>query len=401
MKIAAIYFPTSSVGGINSVLVALRKEAEANGDTFDVLRCGNMKTITPKKFDEPELIRGGDTFITIHGDCSHHPDQIKGTISFLEDNYDALYFAYICPHANKAYGDEPVFLPLYSECKLPKVTFITDAYWDTYKDWAMLCLPHVKKTLVTQPAYAEPLLKYGLPVQAIDAPIFEQETRSVRRETPLVVWTSQWKNIKGITKLMPAIPEITKHARMEMYSNGILYYQMRETEEWKKAIGTDHFKGFNGSGDAEFYGYIPLSEIPEVLRRSWFMIDLQGIGKPKFQAYTGGAYNITTIEALLYGSCPILAAQAKKSIIPSEFFLTVDEANEVPELIRTQQSFALDRDRIYAARDWVRERHSAKNMYKHVIDALNGPDPEPFDPSKVVVEEPKKEEAAFDLFSFG
>lgn len=403
MKIAAIYFPTSSVGGINSVLVALQREAEANGDTFDVLRCGNMKTIKPERFKEPQLIRGGDTFITTHGDCSHHPDQIKGTIQFLEDNYDALYFAYICPHANKAYGDDPVFLPLYTDCKLPKVTFITDAYWDTYKDWAMLCLPHVKKTLVTQPAYAEPLLKYGLPVQAIDAPIFEQETKSVRRETPLVVWTSQWKNIKGITKLMPVIPEITKHARMEMYSNGILYYQMRETDEWKAAIGKDHFKGFDGKGDAEFYGYISLDQIPEVLRRSWFMIDLQGIGNPKFKAYTSGAYNITTIEALLYGSCPILAAQAKKSIIPNEFFLTVEDAREVPDLIREKQDFSLDRDRMYAAMDWVRERHSAKNMYKHVIDALNGPDPEPFDPSKIVevAEEPKRTEVdqAFDMFN--
>ena len=399
MKIAAIYFPTSSVGGINSVLVALQKEAEANGDTFDVLRCGNMKTIKPEKFSEPQLIRGGDTFITVHGDCSHHPDQIKGTIQFLEDNYDALYFAYICPHANKAYGDDPVFLPLYTDCKLPKVTFITDAYWDTYKDWAMLCLPHVKKTLVTQPAYAEPLLKYGLPVQAIDAPIFPQAVKSEQALDPLVVWTSQWKNIKGITKLMPVFPQITEKMDMEMYSNGILYYQMRETEEWKAAIGKDHFKGFDGNGKAEFFGYIPLSEIPEVLTRSWFMIDLQGIGNPKFKAYTGGAYNITTIEALLYGSCPVLASQAKKSIIPNDFFLTVDDARDIPGLLLDSREFALNADRVQAAKEWVLDRHSAKNMYKHVIDALNGPDPEPFDPSKVVVaEEPKKDEAV-DMFS--
>ncbi len=402
MKIAAIYFPTSSVGGINSVLVALRKEAEANGDTFDVLRCGNMKTITPKKFDQPELIRGGDTFITIHGDCSHHPDQIKGTISFLEDNYDALYFAYICPHENKAYGSEPVFLPLYSECKLPKVTFITDAYWDTYKDWAMLCLPHVKKTLVTQPAYAEPLLKYGLPVQAIDAPIFPQTVKSEKTASPLVVWTSQWKNIKQIGKLLPVIPQITENMDMELYSNGILYYQLRETDEWKAAVGKDHFKGFDGHGKAQFFGYIPLEQIPEVLSRSWFMIDLQGLGNPKFKAYTQGAYNITTIEALLYGSCPVLASQAKKSIIPNEFFLTVDDAKEIPALLKDNLGFALNQDRIQAAKEWVLDHHSAKNMYKHVIDALNGPDPEPFDPSKVVevVEEPKKEEpAALDMFS--
>lgn len=401
MKIAAIYWPTSSVGGINSVLVALQKEAAARGDTFDVIRCGNQKTITPSKFNEPQLIRGGDTFITIHGECSHHPNQIKGAIQFLEDNYDALYFAYICPHANKAYGDEPVFLPIYTETKLPKVTFITDAYWDTYKDWALLCLPHVKKTLVTQPAYAEPLIKYGLPVQAIDAPIFPQAVKSERELDPLVVWTSQWKNIKGITKLMPVIPEITEKMDMEMYSNGILYYQMRETPEWKAAMGKDHFKGFDGDGKAQFFGYIPLDQIPEVLTRSWFMIDLQGIGNPKFKAYTNGAYNITTIEALLYGSCPVLADQAKKSIIPNEFFLTVEDAKEIPGLLLDRKEFCLNEDRVQAAREWVLNRHSASNMYTQVIDALNGPDPEPFDPSKVVEAEPEKkpEPAAFDMFS--
>jgi hypothetical protein len=406
MKIAAIYWPTSSVGGINSVLVALRRAAEANGDTFDVIRCGNLKTITPSKFAEEQLIRGGDTFLTVHGECSHHPDRIKGTIMWLEANYDALYFAYICPHANKAYGEEPVFMPIYTDVKLPKVTFITDAYWDTYKDWAIPCLPHVKKTLVTQPAYAEPLLKMGLPVKPIDAPIFPQKVISERAKAPLAVWTSQWKNIKGITKLMPIIPKITDIVNMEMYSNGILYYQMRETEEWKAAMGKDHFKGFDGNGKAQFFGYVPLDQIPEVLTRSWFMIDLQGIGNPKFKAYQGGAYNITTIEALLYGSLPILSDQTNRSIIPQEFFVTVKEADEVPDLIKRSFIKAVDRDRVEAARKWVLERHSAENMYREVIEALTGPDPEPVNVEELLKRSaepepiPKKEETpAFDMFS--
>ena len=408
MKIAAIYWPTSSVGGINSVLVALRKQAEANGDTFDVIRCGNLKTITPTKFSEAELIRGGDTFITVHGECSHHPDKIKGTIRWLEDNYDALYFAYICPHANKAYGEEPVFMPIYTDTKLPKVTFITDAYWDTYKDWAIPCLPYVKKTLVTQPAYAEPLLKMGLPVKPIDAPIFPQAVKSVRETQPLAVWTSQWKNIKGITKLLPVIPKITELVKMEMYSNGILSTQLRESDEWKAAVNKDHFKGFDGHGKADFFGYVPLDQIPEILTRSWFMIDLQGIGNPKFKAYQGGAYNITTIEALLYGSLPILSDQANRSIIPNEFIVTVKEAEEVPDVIKRSYELAVMEERVREARKWVLERHSAENMYREVIDALNGPDPEPVDTTELLkrasaVEEEKKSEPVaapvVDMFS--
>lgn len=395
MKIAAIYWPTTSVGGIQSVLVALRQEAEANGDTFDVLRCGNMKTIKAEKFNEPKLIRGGDTFITVHGDCSHHPDQINSTIAFIEANYDAVYFAYICPHENKMYGSDPVFLPMYEKCKLPKVTFITDAYWDTYKDWGIKCLPFVKKTFVTQPAYAQPLLDIGLPVESIDAPIFPQLVTSTRATDPLVVWTSQWKNIKGITKLLPVIPEITEIAAMEMYSNGILYYQLRETEEWKAAIGKDFFKEFNGNGKANFFGYIPLEIIPEVLTRSHFMIDLQGIGNPKFKAYQNGAYNITTIEALLYGSCPILSGQTKKSVIPNDLFLTVDDARDIPELIKKNLNFAIDPVRVQKAKDWVLERHSAKYMYAKIKSAILGPDPEPFDYSKL---NKKEEISMFDMF---
>lgn len=357
------------------MLVALTREAQKRGDIFDVFRCGNMKTIKAEKFSAPKLIRGGDTFITIHGDCSHHPDQVDNTIKYLEENYDALYFAYICPHENKMYGSEPVFLPIYDKCKLPKVTFISDAYWDTYKDWGIKCLPHVKKTLVTQPAYANPLIELGLPVEAIDAPIYPQAVTSTRSETPLVVWTSQWKNIKQINKLLPHIPDITKHAEFELYSNGILYYQLRETPEWKAAIGKDHFKGFNGDGKAEFFGYIPLEQIPEVLTRSWFMVDLQGGGNPKYKAYKSGAYNITTIEALLYGSCPILHEQARLSIIPHDLYLTVKDSSEVSEVIKNNKDFALDPDRIRRAREWVIETHSANFMYDKVIEAFGMDDP--------------------------
>lgn len=395
MRIAAIYWPTSSVGGINSVLVALRKAAIENGDTFDVIRCGNQKTITPSKFPTEELIRGGDTFITIHGECSHHPDQVEGTIRWLEANFDALYFAYMCPHSTKAYGDEPVFMPIYTQCKLPKVTFIPDAYWDTYADWAIPCLPHVKKTLVTQAPYAEPLLKMGMPVEKVDVPIFPVAVKSKRSETPLVVWTSQWKNIKGINKLMPYIPAISEVATVEMYSNGILYYQIRETEEWKAAINKDHFKGFDGHGKADFFGYIPLDQIPEVLTRSWYMIDLQGIGRPKHEAYRNGAYNYTTIEALLYGSCPILHSQAQKSIIPKEFFLFVDDPKDIAELVKTKVDFALNPRRQELAMEWVMETHSGKGMYKNIREAFSMPDPN-VDISKFLK---PAESGPIDLFS--
>jgi hypothetical protein len=376
MKIAAIYWPTSSVGGINTLFESLRKAAIAQGDEFDVIRCGNLKTIKPEKFAEPKLIRGGDTFITVHGDSSHHPDQIQGTIKWLEENYDAVYFGYLCPHENKAYGSEPVFMPMYTDLKLPKVSCIVDAYWDSYADWAIPCFPHIKRTVVSQIAYAEPLVKMGMPVEAIKAPITPKlNIQSVRSDESLTVWTSQWKTIKGIDKLLPHIPAISEVSKVELYSNGILYYQIREDEEWKAAVGKDHFKEFNGYGKAEFFGYVSTDEIPEILTRSWFMIDLQGIGKPKHEAYRNGAYNYTTIEALLYGSCPILHAQALKSIIPKEFFLTIEHPKEIAELIRTSKDFALDPVRQKNAREWVLDIHSDSATYNVIKESFALPDP--------------------------
>lgn len=376
MKIAAIYWPTSSVGGINTFLETLRKSAEAEGDVFDVIRCGNLKTIKPEKFAEPNLIRGGDTFITVHGDCSHHPDQIQGTIKWLEDNYDAIYFAYLCPHENKAYGSEPVFMPMFTDLKLPKVACLVDAYWDSYAHWAIPCFPHLKRTLVSQIAYAEPLIKMGMPVEAISGPIsLKKDVMSVRSEESLTVWTSQFKTVKGVDKLLPHIPALTEVTRFEMYSNGILYYQMRETDEWKAAVGKDHFKGFDGRGKAEFFGYVESNQIPEILTRSWFMIDLQGIGKPKYEAYRNGAYNYTTVEALLYGSCPILHDQARLSQIPHELYLTVKDPKDIAGLIKPGKDFALDPIRQNNAREWVLDTHSDKKTYRVLKESFSLPDP--------------------------
>lgn len=394
MKIAAIYWPTSSVGGINTLFESLRKEAHAQGDEFDVFRCGNLKTIKPEKFAAPELIRGGDTFITIHGDCSHHPDQIEGTIKFLEDNYDAVYFGYLCPHQNKAYGDDPVFMPMYTQMKLPKVACIVDAYWDTYADWAIPTFPYIKKILVSQPAYAEPLIKMGMPVEAVKAPIVPMCTDyKLRSLTNLTVWTSQWKTIKGIDKFLPHIPKLSEVSKVELYSNGILYYQIRTEEVWKAAVGKDHFKGFDGHGKAEFFGYVETHKIPEILSRSWYMVDLQGIGKPKHEAYRNGAYNYTTIEALLYGSCPILHDQALKSDIPKEFYLTVSDPKDIPTYVEHYTEFALDPKRQVNAREWVLDTHSSKKMYNTIKESFSLPDP------VIDITKFKKKDEPDDLFS--
>ena len=382
MRIAALYFPTSSVGGINSVLVSLREQATACGDTFDVIESGKQKTIDAHKLDRPQLIRGGDTFITVHGRAPHSPEQIDNTIAFLEANYDALFFSTICPHETKDYS-EPLFAPLYDRCKLPKVAFITDAYWDTYKHWASGCISFTRKTFVTNPSYAKPIIAEGFDVEALNTPFFPLPIPdgAERHPEPYGVWTSQWKQIKNINNLMPVIPAITDICAFDMFSNGIRYYQMRTSEKADKfheaycaAIGEDFFAPeYTGNGKARFFGYQPLEFMPAVYTQAHFMIDLQGLGKPKYAAYTDGSYNCTAIESLYYGSCPILAAQARKSAIPSDLYLTVEDATEIPDVIRSgiDSGFFIDPERQRKARDYVEEHHHVRSMYSKVKEAFS------------------------------
>ena len=367
-RIAAIYWPTSSVGGINTELMNLRAEADRRGDTFHVFRSGNQGSIKPGLFSEGrKKIRGGDTFITVDGEAPHHPRRVAESAMFINTNYDRVYVAYLCPHPTKSYGDRPVFVDLYRNILLPITSRVTDAYLSEYLEWAELALDYVDSATCSHRPILDQLSRMvDFPTRHYQGPVFERPVTAKRSKTPLTVWTSQWKAIKGIHRLLPVIPQIK--TKVELYSNGILYYQLRTTPEWKAAIKTDHFKGFNGDGHADFFGNVDLLEIPNVLTRAWFMIDLMGIGKPKFKEYTQGTVNNTTHEAFMYGCCPVLHRQASK-IIPEGLALFVDTADEIPYILNTPrfQKFALDPERQKKAKAWIMKHASPSVLYDAFI----------------------------------
>jgi hypothetical protein len=366
-RIAAIYWPTSSVGGINTELMNLRAEADRRGDTFHVLRSGNQSGIKPGIFGDRKKIRGGDTFITIDGEAPHHPRRVYESAAFINANYDRMYVAYLCPHPTKAYGDRPVFIDLYKNVLLPTTSRVTDAYLSEYLEWGQMALDLVESATCSH----RPILKQlqsmvNFETRHFQGPVFPRKVTAVRSKTPLTVWTSQWKAIKGIHRLLPVIPQIK--GAVELYSNGILYYQLRTSPEWKAAVKTDHFKGFDGDGHADFFGNVDLLEIPNVLTRAWFMIDLMGIGRPKFKEYTEGTVNNTTHECFMYGCCPILHRQASK-IIPEGLCLFVDTADEIPYMVNTPrfQKFAIDPERQKRAKEWILKHASPSVLYDAFI----------------------------------
>jgi predicted transcriptional regulator with HTH domain len=226
---------------------------------------------------------------------------------------------------------------------------------------------------VTEKAYGEPLLAAGYDVRPVYVPFVPLTvTRAVKRDTKRLVWLPQWKNIKGIHKFFRGVPELVKAGfNVGLYNNGIEYYKLRLTEEWKKTVDWDHFVGEGGTrtvpaGPVQFWGCLPLESMPEVLLGAAFMADFQG-HSAKHAAYLNGSYNSTIVEALYYGTVPVVHSNMLKSDIPSELLLAVDKIEDYPEAVR---KFRLkDYDRRWA-REYVEDSHNADRLYATVLGGL-------------------------------
>lgn len=371
MRIACIYFFTSSVGGIATHLNALRSAAIQAGDTFDILHTRDWKTKHPTLFKERQWIRGGDTKIWVDGEIPHNQNNVHETLKWLESNYDAVYFGFACPHPTKAYPT-PEFLPLY-DVNLPIVSGVTDGYFEEYADWANLCLPKAKAILVVQPTYAEPLRKAGYKNVKVSLAPFSPIKGAFlpKSKTPLLVWPNQFKNIKGINEFLDAVPKLPKTVTTELYSNGIRYYQLRTEKRWTNAIGKDLFQDFHGNGRATFYGNVDTKQIASALQRAWFTVNLQGLRSRK-PAYQKGSYNLTEVEALFYGACPILHSSTLQTQLPKAVYLTTNDGSDIPQLINEaiKSGFALSPERMRRARDYVIENHLASNRYKDLKESF-------------------------------
>ena len=367
MRIAIIYWKTSSVGGIATHLNSLRTAGIVAGDKIDILHSDNWKRKTPTLFPERKWIRGGDTKIWVDGEIP----QDEKAARWLEENYDAVVYGFICPHPTKAYP-EPAFLPLY-DISLPKVAFVMDGYWADYEVWAKPLLEKLDYVFCPLESYALPLRKLGVKNLVISPFPFQPKhgRGEEKSEEPLLIWPCQWKNIKGITQFLRVIPELPEELKIELYSNGIRYYQLRTTDEWNRAVEIDTFDGYNGDGRAIFFGNVDIPEITAAYQRAWFTVNLQGMTTKK-ETYRRGSYNNTEVEALWYGALPILHSSTKGTDLPTEVYLAVDKAEEIPLVISEfiKSGFALDEKRRAKAREFVREKHLASARYKDLRSRL-------------------------------
>jgi hypothetical protein len=362
VRIACVYWYTSSVGGIATHLNSLRTAAVRYGDTFDILHCRDWKTKTPKLFTERQWVRGGDTNIWVDGEIP----QTEAAARWLEANYDAICFGFICPHKRKDYP-EPKFLPLY-DCRMPRVAWVMDGYWDEYSEWAVPLLPKLKGILCPLESYATPLRRLEVEHLVI-SPFPFQPAHGPRRDKdsrPLLVWPNQWKDVKGLRHFLMAVPLLPSKVRVEMYSCGIRYYQWRTEEMWLNAVGEDRFQGHHGRGRAVYYGNVDLPEITRVYQRAWVTVNLQGITmKAKNDTYRHGSYNNTEVEALYYGVCPILHSSTLQTDMPRDVYVSVERGDQIPGVVADilRSGFALDPARRSRAKEFVLDKHLASRRY--------------------------------------
>lgn len=397
MRIACVYWWTPSVGGIATHLNTLRAAAIREGDAFDILHSKAWKRKSPCVFGGRKWVAGGDTKIWVDGEVPQNAEGAK----FLEDNYDAVLYGFICPHRAKGYP-EPAFRPLY-DVDLPKAAWVMDGYWDEYADWAEPLLPRLRAVFCPQENYAIPLRRsvaslgpvkarsgerlggsgrkgsaaVGPPIDGKRGPsgvprvvispfpfLPPRGPAAPRAKRPLLVWPNQWKEIKGLSRFLRAVPDIDPGVDVELYSCGIRYYQLRTTDLWRDAVGEDKFLGFHGDGRAPYFGNVDLPVIHMALQRAWFTVNLQGITARK-ETYKSGSYNNTEVEALWFGALPILHTSAAGTPIPENLYYVVKGGEEIPDAIRDAigTGYALDPDRQAAARDFVRERHMAGPRY--------------------------------------
>lgn len=394
LRVAVIYYHITSVGGINSECQNFKIAAEKAGDTFHIYRTTAQKTKRPTLYPEPKLVAGGDTKILIDGDLSYHESQFPLTKKYLEENYDVMFFIHPCPHPNKnwekEHGANPIWDIMYREVDLPKITRFLDGYYETYR-WIDPVLPLCEKVLVNQPAYAIPLQKAGLKPVWVPKPFAPRSLGVTRSLNPYLIWPNQWKDIKGIKKFMNMLPHIHKFRSdmsINLFSTGIVYYQLRITPEWRKIIGADWFyseKGnlapttdkyhqgpkqegkLKGPECIQYQGWLPLEEMAEQYALAWCMVDLQGISynRSRFPHYAG-SFNNTEVEALYYGCRPIVHSTMLRSPIPNELLLTIDNENELPGLIRNITPWRKGNKLWKRAQEWVLETHGADKLWEMI-----------------------------------
>lgn len=380
MRVACIYFPIKSVGGIATVAKNLRYAARAAGDTFDVLRSSSAKTFRPHLFAAPKRILGGDTHIEIDGEAPHG-QHYRETLKFLADNYDALFFVHPCSHPTQEYGTLPLWQRIY-ESKLPKAVHVADGYVATYP-WFTDVLPGVNEVWVNQAAYAAPLHTLGIASRVLPHPFWPLADSEQRAASRLTLYPSQWKNIKCPVEFMRAMPQFK--GAVELYSTGIEYYKMRITPYWQQVVGADHYAPdlayLNGSGRLKgpqnrvFFGNVPLEEIAQAYQRAWTVVDLMGQRARRFRAiYRSGAFNYTALEALWYGARPILHEQARKAALPVESILTVDLGPQhkdlAPLIAAVNAAEPQGKAENRRVRDFIGERHHAAKLWPIVKKGL-------------------------------
>ena len=355
MRVAVILWATTGASGIDSEIRSLEKVGR---DQFKIF-ISKPWAAWPSRMFPRQNIRQGDVYAEVDGKLSHHPRYVEENAKFLNENFDMVFFINGVPHPTKEYGPLPLFKRFMELVTLPKTMRICDGYADSYREWLDMGLELVDHATI---AYS---YRSTVNVPGVHIPFYPDEAETTRSMRPHICWVSQWKQIKSIKQFIAAVPDIK--ARIDMYSSGIEYFQMRKSPAWRAAVKKDHVGNFDGEGHAHYYGYTHHNSIGGILQHTWSIVDLQGLGNHKYKVYDGGSINTTSIEALYYGACPIVAMN---SPIPGDLCLKVPKdaiAETINMHLLEPNDFLLSGERQQRAMEYVADTFAAPALYDEIM----------------------------------
>lgn len=375
MRLAIVCWEmVGQIGGIATHLNTLRKAAIEYGDKCDILYSAPEVSKKPHLFKHRTKIVGKDNWIWCDGLVPHHPKNVQDSVEFLQQNYDAMCYGFLCPTETKYYK-EPYFLPLVTDVELPGVGWVMDGNFATYPDWVTSVVVNLDGILCPLKSYATPVHDSGIRVTISAFPFIPNEVANPdlpKADKPLMVWPNQWKSIKGVQKFVEQLDKLDEiGVDVELYSCGIDYWRMSKTRLWGYQIGEDRFSGRHGSGEAIYFGTVEHNQILEAFQRAHYTCNFQGMNAREL-TYRQGSYNNSEVEALYYGACPVLHSSVYNTDIPSEVYLAVDSAGQMPRVVKEaiKDNFALHPERQKRAREFVLDVHLASNRYLDMRNLL-------------------------------
>jgi glycosyltransferase involved in cell wall biosynthesis len=348
MKIALILWDISKVGGILSSTRRLKRGFQDLGHEVETF----FVSFNTRKLPAPK--RAGIKYVGVDPAEFDHTVGTENEI-FLAmfkrqlEKFDIFVFAHPCPTITKDFGSR-AWQEIY-KMPQPKIPIVHDPLYSEHYPWLLEVKDHITGVVCFQKKAFDAVRK-DFPnaiVTSIPADVEECGLYNELKED-IVISPHQFKAWKNVDQFIRAIPSLNYTA--EVYNIAIEYFYMagsleKRKEKYKDADGWIWEKAL-ASGKMKYLGYVSNDEILRAFKRSKCMVDLSTGEKG---TRIGGDYrslNGAVVEAMVYGSIPVVRywslvpdmLSEDNAIVVKEGNLPKNTADAVNDIIKNFDNYA-------------------------------------------------------------